>query len=358
MANDTESPEIASPHCTEGCANASIHEVVVFYPFPFSALCLVTIICILLFVVGLLGNVMTILIISRSRGMRTTTNLYLSSMALSDVFIFLCMPLDLYKMWNYRPWRLGDLICKLSQFFSEGCTYSTVLHITALSMERYLAVCYPLRAKVLITRTKVKLLIMALWLVALSSAGPVFVLVGVEFENGTDPAETGECKCTSYAVTSGLLNIMMWVSSLYFFVPVCCLSLLYSLIGRKLWRRRRCHRDRSNMQTVKMLAVIVLAFVLCWLPFHVGRNLLSMSAGTAEMYVVAQYFSLVSCVLFYLSAAINPVLYNTMSARYRAAACKMLGIKRGRTISLYQHWGTLPAWARSTNSRQTQHVVL
>ncbi|KAJ1080038.1 hypothetical protein NDU88_000260 [Pleurodeles waltl] len=253
IVNTAEELKVASFFCSEDRGNTSLHKDVTFYSFPFPGLCVVTVVCILLFVVGIVGNIMTILIISKSRNMRTTTNLYLSSIALSDVLILLCMPLDLYKMWNFRPWRLGDMVCKLSQYVSEACTYSTVLHITALSMERYLAVCYPLQVKVIITRTKIKWLIVMLWAVALSSAGPVFVLVGVEFENGTDPAETGECKCTSYAVTSGLLNIMMWVSSLYFFVPVCCLSLLYSLIGKKLWRRRRRHRNRSNTQTVKML---------------------------------------------------------------------------------------------------------
>ncbi|XP_030044005.1 growth hormone secretagogue receptor type 1-like [Microcaecilia unicolor] len=331
IANATDLKDF-SKYCSGGCHHFTTNsssplDLLSFHPFSFPALYGITAICALLFIIGVAGNIMTILIISRFKGMRTTTNLYLSSMALSDIFIFLCMPFDLYKMWRYRPWNFGDLLCKFTQFLSEACTYSTILHITALSVERYLAVFFPLRAKVIITRTKIKILILILWTLALSSAGPVFVLVGVEYENGTDPADTSECKCTSYAVTSGLLNTMAWVSSLYFFVPVCCLSILYGLIGRKLWKRKKNYRDKNNTQTVKMLAVIVLAFVLCWLPFHVGRNLLSLSLGTSEMHLITQYFSLVSCVLFYLSAAINPILYNIMSARYRDAACKMLGFR-------------------------------
>ncbi|XP_029435623.1 growth hormone secretagogue receptor type 1-like [Rhinatrema bivittatum] len=331
MANATRDIKNLSAYCFGGCHfttnSSSPVGLLPFYPFSFPAIYGVTVICVLLFIIGVAGNISTILIISRFKGMRTTTNMYLSSMALSDIFIFLCMPIDLYKMWHYRPWSFGDLLCKFTQFLSEACTHSTILHITALSVERYLAVCFPLRAKVIITKTKIKILILVLWTLALSSASPIFVLVGVEYENGTDPADTSECKCTNYAVTSGLLNIMAWVSSLYFFVPVCCLSVLYGLIGRKLWKRKKCYQDKNNTQTVKMLAVIVLAFVLCWLPFHVGRNLLSLSSGTPAMYLVTQYFSLISCVLFYLSAAINPILYNTMSARYREAARRMLGFR-------------------------------
>ncbi|XP_067879921.1 growth hormone secretagogue receptor type 1-like [Heterodontus francisci] len=285
-------------------------------------------VCILLFAVGVVGNVITILLVSRYKEMKTTTNLYLSSMALSDLLIFLGMPLDLYKIWKHRPWSLGQLLCKLPQFVSEGCTYSSALHITALSVERYVAICFPLKAKVLVSRSRVKAVILGLWTAALASAGPVLALVGVEFENGTDPAETGECKCTEYGVRSGLLNAMLWMSSLYFFVPACCLTVLYGLIGRKLWRRQRIHGDRSSRHTVKMLAVIVLVFVLCWLPFHIEHNLFLLTAGSAEVYTVRQYLHAVSFALFYLSAAINPVLYNLMSAKYRTAAGKLLGLRQ------------------------------
>uniref|UniRef100_A0A3B4UAL0 Growth hormone secretagogue receptor type 1 n=1 Tax=Seriola dumerili TaxID=41447 RepID=A0A3B4UAL0_SERDU len=213
----------------------------------------ITIACTLLFLVGMTGNVMTILVVSKYRDMRTTTNLYLCSMAVSDLLIFLCMPLDLYRMWRYRPWRLGDVLCKLFQFVSESCTYSTILSITALSVERYLAICFPLRAKAVVTKRRVRALILLLWTVSLLSAGPVFVMVGGE--------DTRECKMTHYAVESGLMGAMVWLSSVFFFMPVFCLTVLYSLIGRRLWQRHRetnissrvAHRDKSNRQTIKML---------------------------------------------------------------------------------------------------------
>ncbi|KAF7649652.1 hypothetical protein LDENG_00138090, partial [Lucifuga dentata] len=245
-----------------------------YYSFPL--LTIITIACTLLFLAGVAGNVMTILVVSKYRDMRTTTNLYLCSMAVSDLFIFLCMPLDLYRMWRYRPWRFGDALCKLFQFVSESCTYSTILNITALSVERYLAICFPLRAKALVTKRRVRALILLLWTVSLLSAGPVFVMVGVEQDNLGSPhsalgpnetvlsledGDTRECKLTHYAVESGLVGAMVWLSSVFFFMPVFCLTVLYSLIGRRLWLRHRetnissrmAHRDKSNRQTIKML---------------------------------------------------------------------------------------------------------
>ncbi|KAM4530064.1 growth hormone secretagogue receptor type 1 [Odontesthes bonariensis] len=287
----------------------------------------VTVIYIPLMLFGLLGNVLTILVVWLRPHMRSSTYLYLSSMAVSDLLILLLLPLDLYKLWRPRPWILGDLACKLTMFLSECCTFCTILHITFLSLERYLAVCWPITAKTLVTRRRTRAIIGCLWLGAAVSAAPVLVMVGVE-EVGRE--ELGliqrECRCTHYAISSGLLSAMMILSNLYFLIPLCILGLVYSLIGRTLWLRpKSSRRDQSHRNTVKMLGVIVLAFVLCWLPFHVGRTIFSLSLGTVYfLYYLSQYFNLVSSVLFYLSAAVNPLLYNLMSARYRLAVHSLI----------------------------------
>uniref|UniRef100_A0A3P9IAK9 Growth hormone secretagogue receptor type 1 n=1 Tax=Oryzias latipes TaxID=8090 RepID=A0A3P9IAK9_ORYLA len=321
-----------------------------YYSIPLLAA--ITVACTLLFLVGVTGNVMTILVVGRYRDMRTTTNLYLCSMAVSDLLIFLCMPLDLYRMWRYRPWRLGDALCKLFQFVSESCTYSTILSITALSVERYLAICFPLRAKALVTKRRVRALICFLWTVSLLSAGPVFVMVGTGLF--LDVGDTRECRMTHYAVESGLMEAMVWLSSVFFFMPVFCLTVLYSLIGRRLWQRHRetsvssrvAHRDKSNRQTIKMLG----KFEGCTL-FLFFRSL---DAPSPLLSVLSEYCSLVSVVLFYLSAAINPVLYNTMSWKYRGAAARLFGLAdnhpaRGRTASTVKGDSSI-GWTESTIS--------
>uniref|UniRef100_A0A3B5AFK9 Growth hormone secretagogue receptor type 1 n=1 Tax=Stegastes partitus TaxID=144197 RepID=A0A3B5AFK9_9TELE len=297
--------------------------------FLYVFLVCVTVIYIPLMLFGLLGNILTILVVWLRPHMRSSTYLYLSSMAVSDMLILLLMPLDLYKLWRPRPWTLGDLFCKLTMFLSECCTFCTILHITFLSLERYLAVCWPITAKTVVTRRRTRAVIGCLWLGAAVSAAPVLIMVGVEDVAGE---EFGECRCTHHAVASGLLSTMMILSNLYFLVPLCIMGLVYSLIGRTLWLRpKSSRRDQSHRNTVKMLGMIILAFIVCWLPFHVGRTIFSLSMDTGidtrshnldlgiETRENDSYFNLVSSVLFYLSAAVNPLLYNLMSARYRHA---------------------------------------
>lgn len=289
-----EPPWAALPPCDERRCS----------PFPLGALVPVTAVCLGLFAVGVSGNVVTVLLIGRYRDMRTTTNLYLGSMAVSDLLILLGLPFDLYRLWRSRPWVFGQLLCRLSLYVGEGCTYASLLHMTALSVERYLAICRPLRARVLITRPRVRALIAALWAVALLSAGPFFFLVGVEQDppvdplpdlNGTAqltpspgsspprtpsapgspaaptlPPPSGREAAAAAALFSrecrpspsqlGALRVMLWVTTAYFFLPFLCLSVLYGLIGRELWRSRgplrgpaASGRERGHRQTVRVL---------------------------------------------------------------------------------------------------------
>uniref|UniRef100_A0A3B4TX92 Growth hormone secretagogue receptor type 1 n=1 Tax=Seriola dumerili TaxID=41447 RepID=A0A3B4TX92_SERDU len=147
----------------EDCSN---HECQWEEPvFGLIELVCVTVIYIPLMLFGLLGNILTILVVWLRPHMRSSTYLYLSSMAVSDLLILLLLPLDLYKLWRPRPWLLGDLACKLTMFLSECCTFCTILHITFLSLERYMAVCWPITAKTLVTRRRTRALIGCLWLV-------------------------------------------------------------------------------------------------------------------------------------------------------------------------------------------------
>ncbi|XP_069381095.1 growth hormone secretagogue receptor type 1-like [Paralichthys olivaceus] len=346
---------MADGNASDADTNSSMLSSQLFY-----VLVCVSVIYVSLMLFGVLGNTLTILVVWLRPHMRSSTYLYLSSMAVSDLLILLLLPLDLYTLWN--QWPLGDLVCKLTIFLVECCTFCTILHITFLSLERYLAVCWPITAKTLVTRCRTSALIGCLWLGAAVSAAPLLVMVGED--------QFKECLITDSAFASGLLLAMIILSSLYVLVPMCILGLVHSLIGRTLWLRPQSRlKDQSRRRTVKILGVIVLAFILCWLPLQICRitmyGFLNVDAGRQEThtnattsqdtlsltpstpdthtYIVTPsnithnnthtdthadtdslstnifYMYLVSSVLFYLSAAINPLLYNLMSHRYRHA---------------------------------------
>lgn len=76
-----------------------------------------------------------------------------------------------------------------------------------------------------------------------------------------------------------------------------------------------------------MLSVaVVIAFFICWAPFHMQRLIAIYGKNNGytteknysmeQVYVILTY---VSGVLYYISTTINPILYNIMSNKFREA---------------------------------------
>lgn len=64
--------------------------------------------------------------------------------------------------------------------------------------------------------------------------------------------------------------------------------------------------------------VLVVVFTICWAPFHVDRLMWSFITDWTEGRMeIFQYVHVISGVFFYLSSAVNPILYNLMSTRFR-----------------------------------------
>ena len=61
-------------------------------------------------ILGVLGNVATCLVIMKNEYMRTTTNIYLFNLAVTDLAtLLLTMPSELYLMWKQYPWTFGEV---------------------------------------------------------------------------------------------------------------------------------------------------------------------------------------------------------------------------------------------------------
>lgn len=155
-----------------------------------------------IFLVGVLGNSLTCAVILRYRVMQTPTNFYLLSLAVSDLLVLLLgMPLELYEMWQNYPFLLRESGCYFRTFLFETVCFASVLNVTALSVERYVAVVHPLQVKCTATRSHVKKVILLLWAISLLCAMPNTSVHGINVippEYGRHfPASATCCVCFS-----------------------------------------------------------------------------------------------------------------------------------------------------------------
>ena len=122
---------------------------ITFYFVPFYTI---------LFFLGTFGNGLVIISIVRSPRLRTVTNTYLLNIAIADFLLLLSIPFLIVTILA-NGWIFGNILCKMYYNFIHINQYVSSLLLAALSFDRYLAVCHPIRAIEFRTRTKCALII-------------------------------------------------------------------------------------------------------------------------------------------------------------------------------------------------------
>ncbi|XP_020488016.1 neurotensin receptor type 1 [Labrus bergylta] len=306
----------------------------------------VTLIYGFLFVVGSVGNAITLfMLLSRKslQNLQSTVHYHLASLAVSDLLILvLSMPIELYNfIWFHHPWMFGDAVCRGYYFLRDSCSYATALNIASLSVERYMAICHPFKAKSIMSRSRTKKLISGMWLASFALATPMLFIMGQVTRNG-------EKICTTTVNQSTLKAVLQVNAFLSFLIPMVAISALNGVIANQLlWMFREAeqenrvcivagnptvlnvtvepNRAQSLRHGVLVLRAVVIAFVVCWLPYHTRRLMFCyISDWSDQLYDFYHYFYMVTNILFYVSSAINPILYNLVSANYRQIFFSML----------------------------------
>jgi somatostatin receptor 1 len=115
----------------------------------------------ILFLIGTFGNGLVFLSIIRSSRLRTVTNTYLLNIAIADFLLLLSIPFLIITILA-NGWIFGNILCKMYYNFIHINQYVSSLLLAALSFDRYLAVCHPVRAIQFRTQAKCFLIIAGL----------------------------------------------------------------------------------------------------------------------------------------------------------------------------------------------------
>ncbi|XP_052744656.1 neuropeptides capa receptor-like isoform X2 [Bicyclus anynana] len=323
---------------------------------PLARIVPITACLLLIFATGVVGNVAVCVVIVRHPAMRTDTNYYLFSLALSDLLLLLFgLPNDLSVYWHQYPYSLGVVFCKLRALISEAASYVSVLTIVAFTLERYLAICHPLHIYAVAGLRRALRIVLALWALSLLAASPFAHYTTVNYHDY--PPASGNASLES--AFCAMLELPSWhiceLSSFFFFIlPGVVILCLYVRMGLRI-RSTHTHtpgspgtlngvngsvhgearQAQSRKNIIRMLAAVVVAFFVCWAPFHFQRLFFIYGSGVRHYHTINEYLFLAAGVLYYISATVNPILYNIMSHRYRIAfketlCCKKVRRKKSR----------------------------
>lgn len=115
--------------------------------------------------------------------MKTATNIYIFNLALADALATSTLP---FQSVNYLlgTWPFGTTICKIVISIDYYNMFTSIFTLCTMSVDRYIAVCHPIKALDFRTPRNAKIVNVCNWIISSAIGIPVMVMATTKESNG------------------------------------------------------------------------------------------------------------------------------------------------------------------------------
>uniref|UniRef100_A0A3Q3G8V4 Pyroglutamylated RFamide peptide receptor n=1 Tax=Kryptolebias marmoratus TaxID=37003 RepID=A0A3Q3G8V4_KRYMA len=259
----------------------NIQPLVYIPELPHSAKTTFVIMYAVIFVLALAGNSLVIYIVVKKRAIQTATDIFICSLAVSDLLItFFCIPFTLLQ--NISSEWFGVLVCKTVPFVQTTAIVTGILTMTCIAIERYQGIVFPLKMRRQYSSKRAYKMLLV-WIASVVVGSPMLFVQQLEVKYDFLYDHYHVCCQESWRSLTYRQAYTTFIMVALFLLPLAAMLFLYTRIGIELWIRKRVgdasvlntmnHREigkisRKKKRAVKMMVTIVLLFTICWAPFH------------------------------------------------------------------------------------------
>ncbi|XP_078029670.1 trace amine-associated receptor 1-like [Epinephelus lanceolatus] len=262
------------------------------------------------------GNLLVIISIIYFKQLHTPTNYLILSLAVADLLVgVVVLPFSTILAVS-SCWHLEGLLCKVRRCFDIFLCTSSVLNLCCISVDRYYAVCQPLRYRTKITVRVIVIMILVSWTVsALNGIG--VTIRGLKVEQSK--------RCVLFQHTN--LTSLAMATLLTFYLPGIVIVTIYLQILIVAQRQARsiqntnCQNTKSGATISKMerkatktLAIVMGVFLMCYTPFFLcfTFNPLTDNAIPASVIASFKWFG-------WSNSMLNPFVYGFFYTWFRTS---------------------------------------
>ncbi|KAM5236475.1 neuropeptide Y receptor type 4-2-like [Ctenodactylus gundi] len=274
-------------------------------------------------VLGVLGNLCLICMTMKQKE-TSVTNLLIANLAFSDFLTcLLCQPLTVvYTLMDY--WIFGEALCKLSAFVQCASVTVSILSLVLVALERHQLIMHPMGWKPSVSQAYLGIGIV--WLLACILSLPFLansVLENVFQGNHSKAleflADKMACK-ESWPLDHHRIVYTTFLLLFQYCVPLALILVCYVRISRRLRRQGRVFHKSSRAQQVKrinvVLAAMVGAFAVLWLPLHVFNSLEDWHHEAIPA-CHGNLIFLLCHLLAMASTCVNPFIYGFLNTNFK-----------------------------------------
>ncbi|XP_077008021.1 uracil nucleotide/cysteinyl leukotriene receptor [Tamandua tetradactyla] len=298
----------SSPRSAEHCGQETPLENVLFASFY-----------LLDFILAFVGNALALWLFIWDHKAGTPANVFLMHLAVADLSCVLVLPTRLVYHFSGNHWPFGEIPCRLTGFLFYLNMYASIYFLTCISADRFLAIVHPVRSLRLRRPLYAHLACAFLWVVVAVAMAPLLASPQTVQTNRTVVClQLYRERASRHALVS-----LAVAFTFPFVTTVTC----YLLIIRSLRRGPRVER-RLKSRAVRMIAMVLAIFLVCFVPYHVHRSVYVLRlhggrASCAARRLLALGNRVTSC-LASLNGALDPIMYFFVAEKFREGLCNLL----------------------------------
>lgn len=279
----------------------------------------------LIAILGLLGNGLVILILLNYQNMKTIPNVYILNLAIVDFVFVLNLPLLAYQIAT-NNWPFGNFMCKFAGGIDTLNQYASIYTLALMSVDRLIAVVYPLSSMRYRTKKIARSLCATVWVFSGIFSIPIVILQTTTTHEGSSLTMCAILNLTDtqhYAylfvtVICGFLLPLLIIS-------VCYITLMFQISSSTLPISSDGSAAQRAQKRVSVLVVsVIVVFVVCWLPYYVVQFVAAFSNMTPTLAVV---YTITTC-WCYANSLFNPFIYTFIGENFKRNLLLMLGCAR------------------------------
>ncbi|XP_072267602.1 G-protein coupled receptor 183 [Pyxicephalus adspersus] len=310
-----------------------------------------------IFLFGLLGNILALFVIHKNRRKLNSTTLYSKNLVISDIFFAIASPTRIVYYALGFDWRLGEAFCRITALFLYINTYAGVNFMTCLSIDRFLAVVHPHRFHRIRRVRSARIICIVVWLLVFFQTFPLLL-------QDMSKQEKGMITCIEYPNFENIPHLpfmLLGACFIGYLIPLIIILFCYSQISFKLCQTAKINplteKSGTNKKATNTIILVIVVFFICFTPYHIVIIHYMVKKLTSEPDCSEkQIFHVVLHVtvsLMNLNCCLDPLIYFFACKGYKNQIMRIL--KRQASIS--SSTATRPAADGSSRDITESQVV-
>jgi len=201
--------------------------------------------------IAVVGNSLVICVVLKVKRMMTVTNVLIANLALADIILgMFTTPFQFHPALHQR-WDFPHFMCSMAPSFKVLSVIVSVLTLTFISIDRYIAVIYPLKAGV--SKSNALIVLIVIWIVGIASSIPEAHFFRVE--EVPDPVfDFRRTKPFCFAhwpsdnFGRGYLTYLLCVQ---YVLPIVVIIFAYSRISLHMWKSTPATANAFDRENVR-----------------------------------------------------------------------------------------------------------